>query len=77
MPVVNVTHEAKVKFLQSIIFRFSVPKCNTLCYDFTNYLLITFISSLTMHQIPWIVKIKEVRFIFNSNLQGQAKKFLV
>jgi hypothetical protein len=26
MPVVNITQDASVKFLQSIIFRFGVPK---------------------------------------------------
>jgi hypothetical protein len=26
MPVVNITEEAEVKFLQSIIYRFGVPK---------------------------------------------------
>jgi hypothetical protein len=27
MPVVNITHEATFKFLQSIIIRFGVPRC--------------------------------------------------
>jgi hypothetical protein len=26
MPLVNITHDATVKFLQSIIYRFDVPK---------------------------------------------------
>jgi hypothetical protein len=30
--------------------------CNTLCYGFANYLLITFISSLITHQNPWLLK---------------------
>jgi hypothetical protein len=32
-------------------FLLSVEGCNTSCYDFANHLLITFISSLTTHQI--------------------------
>jgi hypothetical protein len=30
--------------------------CNTLCYDTSNYLLITFIRSLIKHQVVWLIK---------------------
>jgi hypothetical protein len=37
-------------------FLLSGEGCNIPCYDFTNHLLITFISSLTTHQIPGSIK---------------------
>jgi hypothetical protein len=30
--------------------------CNTACYDSSNYLLITLIRSLIMHQVHWLIK---------------------
>jgi hypothetical protein len=39
--------------------------CNTLCYGSPNYLLITFIRGLIMHQVIWLITSSRNKMEFN------------
>jgi hypothetical protein len=51
--------------------------CNTPCYGFLNYLhyCLNLSSNLLVNQV--LLGIKEILYIFNSNLQSKSMKFLV